>query len=146
MPCSAWTPASLCAPAFSLSAKTLPGMLKSTQCTKPTPPVGASRSHIVTANDFASTGAPDQLRSGLRLLPVQPPALNTALSGTVSPSRKTELDSVIRAVCVSMRGLYPRAKRSPARCEQRTNRARLDRPHQQETPREGARIEPRARL
>src|ERR1700736_3959171 len=84
-------------------------MSKSTQCTKPTV-VGASGSYIVTANDFVPAGAPDQARSGLWLLPVQPKSSKTALCGIVWPSRKTELVTVSVA-CVAMGGLYPETAR-----------------------------------
>ena len=80
-------------------------MLNSTQCTKPTP-VGASGSQIVMAYDCVPAGPGDQVRSGLRLAPVQPISSKAALCGIVSPSRKTELVRISLAVCVCMRPFY----------------------------------------
>src|SRR6516164_5539670 len=56
------------------------GMLITIQCQKPLP-VGASGSYTVTAKLLVSAGAPDQLSSGERFLPLQPKLLNTNSSG-----------------------------------------------------------------
>src|SRR5262249_25110607 len=53
------------------------GMLTTTQCHQPAPPVGASGSCTSSAKLFAAAGAPDHLSAGEMFPPEQPKPLNT---------------------------------------------------------------------
>src|SRR5438046_7268260 len=53
------------------------GMLMTSQCHQPAPPVGASGSCTSSAKPFVASGAPDQLSAGEMFPPEQPKPLNT---------------------------------------------------------------------
>src|SRR5213078_163720 len=62
-------------PAFFLSWFALAGMLTTSQCHQPAPPVGASGSCTSSAKLFVFSGAPDQASAGETFSPEQPKPL-----------------------------------------------------------------------
>src|SRR4051812_15105250 len=61
------------------------GMLNTTQCHQPAPPVGASGSCTRTAKLFVSLGAPDHSSAGDTFCPLQPKPLNVCSAAIVAP-------------------------------------------------------------
>src|SRR6266702_7204618 len=64
-------------PAFFVSWVALAGMLTTSQCHQPAPPVGASGSCTSSAKLFVASGAPDQASAGETFSPEQPKPLYT---------------------------------------------------------------------
>src|SRR5215831_10277318 len=100
-------------PASFFSSLVPAGMLTTTQCHQPAPPVGASGSCTRSAKLFASAGAPDQRRTGEMFPPEQPKLLYTCsipigpfalMSGLVSlnGARGTDFLRVFFAMIVSL--------------------------------------------